>query len=1186
MKRSYWEKDRRSNRAGWPVCRVEFTPAGRDRPDPSVLSVVENDRPGGTPRMTFRSPRGRCLLSTLGAALTVLCLLAMPAGAAGLLPRPALQLRGSRILVCDLGYPDLLHLPAVVRLEKAGAQVRQGNLDNLSWNVARQYRVIIAIVEQRYPPQPHAAAVKTLVRFVQAGGGLMYFNYIDGVSQAGMLHDMAQVRDLNQVHWSEVSSFLKPFGAAIPWQTVLDPAHQFTNPTGFDLPYAYTDRITPGSPLTAGVKGLWYNAQRRALLCTEPLLISKQWTILASAMPQARALWLGGSRPGRASSLAKKGGLLPIVAARKFGAGRIVLFGLTPMEVFYGQGLASYGDIAWSRGNGLQRSDFGALYNNALNWLARRAGQATTLGQGALKPVVNPWAVPATLPDWSKLPPISGLIPRPMRGVIGLHSTLSDGQATPQELITAARKLHLQWVAFTERLEDFSPAKWKELTQICRQTSTANFLALPGLDYADLNGTRYVAFGYFNWPPAKYFSQDKKHLIGPQWWFAAGMPPNGPYEISRGPLHYWDLSLYNAFAIRTAIAGKTVQTARQTLKGFLHMTGVQDDPEPMAVAMCYNAAQLAAAAANTCNYWLYHHPGPASRLGTTYGYLNPSDVFISNGPLVTAWRAINATRITGGKWWLPGSEQYRVQLAARSTAPLTDIRIYDGPYLLLRFRPNKQRVALQFDLPHDEQRYLTAEITDASGRKAFTDGIFVRDFLNFRFMCGDRGNSICDGVETGRNGPYLTGPTAPYQRKMTVFGAIAGYGEPPFDIIPPLFDGGIRSVGFVITPRLGIDHYSYAPAGAILEKRMGIPVCSVDGLLQRSTVTGYFPGQADAWSPKPAPHPIQSVRVHYSTLAVTPEAHGPGVLFVRGTVRVNRPLRLTSLNLCNAYYPASPGGGNLVALVTPEKSFFGMCAGKPAYAQAAAAPGSFAEIFPSLWGAGGIITLDKGYRLDVGASQRSSSVGLSLDRMPRRLTPGDSLRFRYLLVRGALREQPNTRGWEALVREMGLRGRPAYTVTEVKAGRVAGTRFGLTLSPHKGGVRAVISRADLPIRLPVFVSGMNPNWTFAWFDLNRHEWFPSAVNARRQQGYFTLDLRKGPYHIFAGEPVLANDPRVRVEVLSDGKTYVRAGLDNVGNQLVRVTVRLNPALGAAPPQTVQLGSGAIKSVTFALTSPP
>jgi hypothetical protein len=56
--------------------------------------------------------------------------------------------------------------------------------------------------------------------------------------------------------------------------------------------------------------------------------------------------------------------------------------------------------------------------------------------------------------------------------------------------------------------------------------------------------------------------------------------------------------------------------------------------------------------------------------------------------------------------------------------------------------------------------YLVAEIADARGKRAITGGLCIQDHLNWRFMCGDCGNSICDSVQSDEAGAYMTGPTA------------------------------------------------------------------------------------------------------------------------------------------------------------------------------------------------------------------------------------------------------------------------------------------------------------------------------------------------------------------------------------------------------------------------------------------
>jgi hypothetical protein len=1101
--------------------------------------------------------------------------------------RLPLDLKGARVLVCA-SYFDLMNIPALRRLQKAGAEVRPGDLGALSWDIARKYHLIIVINE--LPPKKPASGdgpVEALARFVKAGGGVLFFC------------DFTSAKD-------DVNRYLAPFDAALRREFLQDPQHTFKCPTGFNLPYAYTENIAGGHPVTEGVKGIWYNADVECLH-TSAIDVSHEWQILASGEASATSFSIPGGllqgstvnpqdvRPGKFQHAP------PILAARQFGSGRIVFTGISPMEAFYGQELPAYGNIAMENGDGLRKSDFGRLYQNALRWLAERVMASNQIGQEKLKPVENSWEK-AQVFDWSKDLFGPDLCAKPARGVIGLHSTLSDGKATPEALIARARQSGLQWVAFTEKLEDFaagpwkhraidtgmfpsasersetlSPDKWEQLRKICREASAPDFAVLPGLDYQDHSGTRWVVFGDFEWPPEKVFSPDKQRIDDPQWWFSINGMPNGPYDIGHAPLRFWDLSLYNFFPVRTALAGKTVDEA---LEGYRYVHGVQDDPYPMSVAMCYDEAQLVAAAGRMCNFVTQQPPGDLSKLFRERTYYSSWRGFVSDGPVVTDWRAMNASRQSGGRWWASGTEQYRLKLSVRSGAPITDVRIYDGPVLLRRFRPNQTAATLVWDLPHDKQRNLVAEITDAEGRRAITGGLCVLDHLNWRFMCGDRGNSICDGVQFDETGPYMTGPTAPYQRKMTAFPVAAGYGEHHFSILPPEFDGGMRPFAMNVTPSFQSPGYTQAPPGSTLESRMGVPVCSRDGLLQHDQIVGYFPGVASSWEPKLAPKNIEGVKVRYRYLDITARARDPGVLLVEGSLTFARAMKLESLNVLSIFHASQPGRGDHYALATPEANVAGMVAGEPFSASGKMVPGSYGCLFPSPWGAAGLIALDEGYMMDLGVKAPGVHLIVRLADMPRQMRAGETLNYRYVLLRGHTGERPNTADWERFVQTMGFRGWPAYQVNDVKAGQVKSERFLLELVPTDGGFVGTVTPADLPIRLPVRLAAMNPNWTFGWFDLDRKEWYPSAVDRDIRQGFFTLDTRRGKHRLFAGHPVLADDPAVRMAVFSDGKSVVRAALNNVGDAPRSLVVRLNPALGTALPQRLDLSPGELKEVKF------
>jgi len=258
----------------------------------------------------------------LAIALAVNLVGAVPASAAN--SHPPLQLKGTRVLVCAQ-YLDLMNIPAVERLRAAGAEVRSGKLAELNWDDVKQYHLIIAVGEDPRTKGP----VAVLERFVKSGGGLLFFR--------------------RRANSQNANVYLEPFGASILWEVLQDPSHTYQCPTGFRLPYAYTDNIVQNHPVTVGVKAVWYSAEDRLYVHTSPLKVSGKWTVLVRGTQQAKSLRVGGYNE---EHIRKDGTLKsapPIIAAREYGAGAIVLVGISPMEMFWGQGLPAYQDIAMEK---------------------------------------------------------------------------------------------------------------------------------------------------------------------------------------------------------------------------------------------------------------------------------------------------------------------------------------------------------------------------------------------------------------------------------------------------------------------------------------------------------------------------------------------------------------------------------------------------------------------------------------------------------------------------------------------------------------------------------------------------------------------------------------------------------------------------------------------------------------------
>ncbi len=1130
-------------------------------------------------------------ISRLFLSLALFTVTGITSYAADATKSPPLDLKGARILVCAGYWADMTGIPCLRKLTDAGAEVRRIRRAELTWKLAQQYHLIIYIFDQgREKMKPGAEDPdEVLQKFVTAGGGVMFIQT-----------HLESKEDINQS--------LVPFGASLLKEYIQDPRHAFTNTSAFfHLPYAYTENIAAGHPVTDGVKGIWYDVDLASEFHTSSIDVSKDWTTLVSGDKSATTIRVEGNFIQR--EIAKDQHIAgkfttspPILAAREFDAGAIVFTGLNGLEIFYGQGLAHYGDVVMEKGDGLRKSDFGRLYENALVWLAQHGKKATELGKGDLKTKAKEEAKGI---DWSKDVLAGQQCTKPIKGVIGLHSTLSDGRATPEALIAKAKASGLQWVAFTEKLEAFanekwnkraintgtlasagesketnSPDKWEQLRKICKEASTDNFTAVPGLDYADNTEDRWVAFGDFEWPPEKVFSSDKKKISDPMWQYAIGLAANGPYNTGKNHLRPWDYSMYNHWSVRTNLNGK--QTDESTA-AFRYLQGIHDDPVPMAVDMVYDEKGLEEASKRMCNYRTIDKPGDMTKFFRDTHYWGSSRGFVSDGPVVTDWRCANSARSTDGKWYVPSTEQYRVKLSVESEVPINDIKIYDGPTLFRRFCPNQPKVTVTFDVPHDQQRNLLAVITDVNGKQAITGGHFIRDLLNFRFMCGDRGNSICDAVVTDEAGSYLTGPSAPYQRKMDTGGIYPGYGLRAFRISPPGVDGGMRPIAGSITPTI-FNQFTLDPKQPKMwptpETRMEIPVCSRDGILQEDTVTGYFTSATSSWVPKLVPVELKDTKINYRYLNITPRAGEVGVILLEGSIVFNKAANIKgqALQIFASAIVSKPGEGDHYAMVTSEVTVAGQHSTSNFGMEATMKPGSYAVIFPAQLGSTGAMALDEGYRVLVSDGARTR-IAVCVDNAGD-MKVGDEIRYRLLLMHGRQNELPNTYDWENFANKMGLRGKAAYEVKDIKAGKVKGTKFLLEIEPSDGGFVGTVTSADLPIRLPIRVADMNPNWTFAYFDLDRKEWLPSAVDPVISQGYFTIDTRRGNHRIFAGHPVLADNKELRILVLSDGQSKIQASVNNVGDAAVDAIVRLNPALGKAEPVKLHLEPGEVNNLEF------
>ena len=173
----------------------------------------------------------------------------------------------------------------------------------------------------------------------------------------------------------------------------------------------------------------------------------------------------------------------PIVAVRSYGKGRIMAMSVPARSVHLNYGVPGWNMIVESAGDraGNRPSDGGRLSLNGLRWLAETSRD--TPGHGGFNdapqgPVVFPKSIAWDDVQFPK--PIRGV-----RGIIGAHTALSDGEGTVAQYVTAAKAAGLSFIVFNESAEKMTAEKLDQLKAECKQASAADFYACPGLEFTD-----------------------------------------------------------------------------------------------------------------------------------------------------------------------------------------------------------------------------------------------------------------------------------------------------------------------------------------------------------------------------------------------------------------------------------------------------------------------------------------------------------------------------------------------------------------------------------------------------------------------------------------------------------------------------------------------------------------------------
>jgi len=377
--------------------------------------------------------------------------------------------------------------PIVKEMAKEGLELRLYNGPHgTPWMKSlKQFNAIWLMIEQEhsipYDPDDVGRALK---EYVEAGGGLV-------IDQTAGRYPNSSV----DAFWDKACSHL---GMTRFHEEVVD----FTNlwvATKHNWMF-YTTNIVR-HPVTDGVPGLWFPCRGNtdtwgsvAIGYPEPWQVVVRGEANAKSYPKHPGLnRIQYDRQGHYS------GNAPLVAVRQLGKGRIVSIAIAKDNSGWMFNVDKWPNINERGEHDGKKSDFVRLHANAMKWVSEPSLADPSFGAD-FKPVEPP-PLAYSPPEYIDSSSVAmSYPPRPIvsvpaaTGVVGLHSSHSDGKSTVAEYATAAKSLGLNYIVFTDPLDKLSEDGLTALRRDCEAVSDEKFYACPGVEYVDRMDIPWAVF--------------------------------------------------------------------------------------------------------------------------------------------------------------------------------------------------------------------------------------------------------------------------------------------------------------------------------------------------------------------------------------------------------------------------------------------------------------------------------------------------------------------------------------------------------------------------------------------------------------------------------------------------------------------------------------------------------------------
>jgi len=892
--------------------------------------------------------------------------------------------------------------------------------------------------------------------------------------------------------------------------------------------------------------------------------LDKSWRVVVSGMAEARSHEAHPDPVGMHYDFSKAGTYSqspPIMAIKEVGGkGRLAISSVYAMYTMWNVGCPILDDIVLEKGDGYRKSDMKKLLFNTFRWLVEPAMKSKNLGgfipvtkEERLKAAVGnnstPWVLlgdrgkPMGWDDLKSPEPHK----RIYKGVIGAHSSLTDGKTDVAGYSQAAKAQGLSYIVFTEPLPLMGKEKWETLKAECAKASDAEFLAIPGLEFKDLVGTVLLRWNMKEFPLEKNITE-KGDLKAPvDYDFQIGRNASAALCMADtqkkngiDPHHYWHISHTAVFSYER---DKMID---DSTAHYAHSESVNWCNVPITFTRIYSAEDMKAIPMG--NYVQADSMSQVKDIVTSTIIRDydgwPQQAFISGGPMITQWDIINHLGVYPAG---PGKERYRIFLKASSEKGLKEVKIIDTQTraVFRRFLPNgEKQFTVEIDGYHYKQPYLIAYVTDVDNKIAISSCIRTKLERNWSHAFGDL--QYCGMTYTGyinNEGWWLQQPTpAPYYTLHTG-GEIGARGMKAVkrDYVIGM-DGMAYYPGLMEGNPLLLDFASDYPDWVTYHE-----ITSTDVAIGHCTSTRKI--SRDQGQHNTLPHPRVSKETEYievigRTIGERPRPYSKISLPMtdvditfKKDVKIEAP---TLVEIANVRKNQNSTIGEWDNIVVADKQYgslaYNVKPGEQFSRKGKLATGGYVNIYPQR--TAGTVTFiwlgeqDLAYELFGNGENLRFKLSLELAQ-GKEFHAGDHIRYKFLAGGADTSIQTGNEWIEKFLSQFGIKGKLPYTIS-ITRGKEKEFKSMLTLSSDAGACLLKIEKAELLQDIPVAVEGLASNAPAGVYDIKTAEFRHIAVDAGGV-GYLIVDNSESDKDLFVGNLLTCSRKEMIFNVVSSGK---------------------------------------------------